>query len=103
MPQAVEELATMLKNLEDMYYRAEDEEDKEKLGVTIKNLGEKLEELVKKQFDENDESYRQLLVQLKAGQKEIHRFKEDQQGIGEVFKVLFDIIVKLDAVVFGWK
>jgi len=91
----------MLKELEELYYRTEDEEEKEKLIAHHKNLSEKLEKVTRAQFDRNDKSFQEAIEKLNKTKKEISKHLRTQLQIVELFKYLTDFTEQLDAVLFN--
>ena len=101
MNKLTKEFSAMLKELEELYYRTEDEEEKEKLIAHHKNLSEKLEKVTRAQFDRNDKYYQEAIEKLKKTKKEITKHLKTQLQIVELFKYLTDFTEQLDALLFN--
>jgi len=89
----------MHEKLEELYYKTEESEEKEKLIIFHKNLSEKLEAVVRAKFDKNDKYYKSVIGRLRTVNREIRKHLETQVKIVELFKYLTE---QLDSVIFGW-
>jgi len=96
------DLSLMLEKLEELYYKTEEPEEKEKLIIFHKNLSEKLEAVVRAKFDKNGKYYKRVIDRLGTVNREIKKHLETQVKVVELFRYLTDLTEQLDSVIFGW-
>ena len=102
MCSAVEELSIMIEKVDELYYRATEPMEKEKLALFHKNLSLRLEDLVKNKLEKSNTKYRKLISRLKLTRKKIDIYQESRRKISDIFKYLSEIIEQVDAVLLGW-
>lgn len=102
MASLVKELAGTLYKLNNLYYKAENKEDKEKIKTYFNTLSKMLEESIRARFDENDKLYFDTIEKFKKTEKEIDRVKTDLQKITNLFKSLSDLLMKIDTLIYNY-
>lgn len=90
----------MLDYLDEVYYKTQDKEEKEKIGTYHKNLSVYLEGFLRAKFAKNDKFYKSAAYKLKKTKAAVRTHLETQTKIEVMFGYLSRLLEQLDTLVF---
>lgn len=91
----------MLDYLDELYYKTQDKEEKEKIGTYHKNLSVYLEDFLRAKFANNNKFYKSAAYKLRKTKDAVRKHLETQSKIEVMFRYLSQLLEQIDALLYG--
>jgi hypothetical protein len=88
--------------LNDLIDETKDKKEEEKLLALFFKVNDKCEKLAQKEFDENDDFYRDTIENIIDTERLIKDFKANQIKLINVFEHLTNIIANVERILLDW-
>jgi cell fate (sporulation/competence/biofilm development) regulator YlbF (YheA/YmcA/DUF963 family) len=103
MSELLKEMCTLSGKLKKFIEETKDNKEKQKLLARYLDITEQIDKHGNKEFEENDDFYRDTIKKIKDTERLIKEFKDNQSELVHVFINLSDIIGNVEKILLGWK
>ena len=103
MSDLFKEMCSLSGKINDFIDATKDKDDRQKLLALFFKVNELCEKIAHKEFDENDDFYRDTLEKIIYTDQLIKEFKANQFKLTNVLIHLIDIIANVEKIILGWK
>jgi hypothetical protein len=103
MSELFKEMCFLSGKLNDLIDKTKEKEKRQNLLELFFKVNQLCEKIAEKEFDENDDFYRDTVENIMDTERLIKDFKAKQLKLINIFVHIIDIIANVEKIILGWK